>query len=502
MAQQIKTAAVSIDIGENIVKIIQTNSKALITHAGTAPIKEFAEKHGSEYETALTTAIKSAAQKAGIRGKRNCVIITGDPYIIINQFVWPKMPNEALALNARAEITPYLPGDVSQFTVSHKIIGEDISEDGLIGVSSYNVLVAALPTNQSESILAAAKKAGFTPKNLALRETARQKFTLIPKLSKILNSPSFAVLDISNLVFNMTMFINGRYYANRYFNSFTEEQAENSVTDNAHAISEISSIIDYIHYRERGSNIGSIVVCGDTQANSALIESLKNELSAEIHTFDNLQNAFVSRDKQSTINAELYADAYGAAVADTTDIDLFPKKKEEEVKVTKKNPLPAIYLTIVLFAVIAALIVFPALNLQNLKNEEKLLAQQMSQLTISEGDVQRLIMELAQLSEIITAVEQYTESEDLFSALQIMTHINSALTGGVTISDVDIKGTEITMLGYAGSPRIAADYAQALRGIDLFETVLLTSLESRGNNADFRLKITRTQTGGAVNEDD
>ena len=120
--QQIKTTKVSIDIDETTVRIIQTNPSAQIIYGGSAPIKSFTDKHGEEYENALTEAIKIAAQNAGIKGKHNCTVITGDPYIIINQFVWPKMPLDALSLNARTEISPYLHGDISKFIISHKII--------------------------------------------------------------------------------------------------------------------------------------------------------------------------------------------------------------------------------------------------------------------------------------------------------------------------------------------------------------------------------------------
>jgi Tfp pilus assembly protein PilN len=246
-------------------------------------------------------------------------------------------------------------------------------------------------------------------------------------------------------------------------------------------------------------------VCGNIEENASFVETLRNELETEIHTFDTLKNAIISREKQSTLKAEMFADAYGAAVIDSSDIDLFPKKKEEEITVKKKNPFPAVILTIVLCAVVAALIVFPTLTLRNLKSQEEQLTQQLSQLTITEIDVQQITAELMLLLETADSTERFAALAERFSALMIMTQADSALPSNTGIEELLIDDREITISGRSGTSRGASDYARELRRTELFENVQFTMLESRGDYTYFGLRLTRIRDeaeGGNTDEND
>jgi Tfp pilus assembly protein PilN len=145
-----------------------------------------------------------------------------------------------------------------------------------------------------------------------------------------------------------------------------------------------------------------------------------------------------------------------------------------------------------LCVVIAALIVFPELNLRSLKREEQSLTNQLSQLNITDSDVQRITMELMVLVETANSTEQFALLAEQFSALMVMTQADDALTSGTGISELAIDGKEITISGRSSSSRSVADYAEALRKIELFDHVQFTSLESRGDYTHFGMKLILT----------
>jgi len=497
---KIKTAKICIDVGDNTVKIIKTDSGGVITHAGSASVKHFSNKCGGEYESALTLAIKAAALDAGIHGKGSCAIVTGDPYIIIHRFNWPKMPTEALALNARSEITPYLPGNASEFTVSYKIIGEDKGKED---AETYNVMVATMLTNSCESILDAVRKAGFNPKSLSLRETARQKITATPLFMNSLNAKSFAVLDICDSIFNMTIFINGKYYANRYFssNSYTKSSGNDAFGETGGLIGEVSSTLDYIHYKERGTNIKDLLIFGDTGSHAALINDLANEINVRIHTLKDMQPELVLPDMQTTVNAELYADAYIASVVDPSDIDLIPKK-ETDAKKERKMPVLLPCLIIIACALIASLIFFPAQVLKNLTQEEDMLIRRYKTYTVTEEDVAVLTAELNNLNEQLKTVNDFILSADKFSAQKILKEIDAKLISGTTVEELQIKGREIIITGYAHSTKNVADYRDALSDIELFKSVSVKTSDTTVEITRFTLSIMLKSLEEMTNENE
>jgi hypothetical protein len=237
--------------------------------------------------------------------------------------------NPTLLYNtAIREMQMFLPDEINNYVIgieTHRIRRHGVSDN-------INVLISAMPRQMAENLNNAMKMAGFNPTRIDVRENTRG--LMLSRLAKgYVPMSSFAILDLSRTQINITLYVDGLFYSNRYIDPTTGADSGESILyddeklekflatirdtvksaprDDANSISqsigsgdsnsfmqalvnassellsgkhdagalteEIISIIHYIGYQERGSEIQRIYVIGDDN-----IPGLKEALLATV----------------------------------------------------------------------------------------------------------------------------------------------------------------------------------------------------------------------------
>lgn len=508
MPINIRTAKVSIDVGEKTVKIIQINSAGIIIKAGTANISAGMYSPPSpEYTLALSAAIKKAARSAHISASGNCVLVTGGSNIIVRRFTWPEMDSAALQFNAETEIAPHLPGPVASFAVSCKILQRrqtkifDSAAAAASAVIQLEVLVVAIQRDISDSYASAARKAGFKPKRIDIRENAWEKAVHTPELwqSRETEKPfdsekSFAVLDVIDTMVGMIVFINGAFYANRYFGSsgnsyasgitqapsigetneiYIDEEAatqEIQVIDAENVANEVSSIIDYIQYRERGSQVEKLIVIGAENIAPELVSSLIDTIDIPVLSqAESLTSVLLSASllKRGT-EVAYYLDAYGAAIEPvqklSADVDL--RSKKGNTHVFRRIVLPSFGAVALLAAVLFVGIYLPYSKIKKLKTEEAELLKQIELYGINESDIEGLKQEIEAMEKTIDDVDSFYSEYP--QALKVLSAVYGALPSGTSIQKISISNGSVSVSGSTDNLEKVAQLIVDLRGNELF----------------------------------
>ena len=340
----------SIDINENAVQVIKFNNKG-IKSVGSADFETTATPDSDQYADDLTAALKKAAKEASIPKGFGipATVVAGGPEVVMRRFTWPQMPASALKQNATSELAPLLPGDSSDFSISHEILRTYTNED--TGLITDDVLVAALPLDFIEAVKLAAKRTGFKCERIDVRENSRIR--LVNEVYEVGEEDppeSYAVLDFSQKRANMGLYLNGAFYSNRYFSASpgmappVEEPmpmySETTLGEDGQPLpppelptppkksplrlnydpntlaNDVVSIIDYMQYRERGSNISCILLIGEENL-PGIVESLEESLDIPIYPaakwiYPELSKGIKSKGQAPALSS--YLDAYGAGI--------------------------------------------------------------------------------------------------------------------------------------------------------------------------------------------
>ncbi len=178
MAKNTPAVRYGIEITQNAVKVIMAGRSGVIKKAAAVKLTDLPDQIDKTYVAAITRAIKKASREAKIaRGiGMPCVLVTGGPHIVMRRFTWPELTPAAMRVNAQSEIISYLPGEASSYTVGYRILRKTTASEGS-AFFTYDVLVSAIPTQISSALCEAARKAGFSPVRLDVKENAQGKLT-------------------------------------------------------------------------------------------------------------------------------------------------------------------------------------------------------------------------------------------------------------------------------------------------------------------------------------
>jgi len=412
---------VIIDIGESAVSMIITNNKGTVLRQGEA------DWGGSA--NYLPIAIKKAAQavKLPICFNMPSFVIIGGSHVILRRFTWPNMSDSALRFNAQTEIEPILPGSLSDFIIGCEVLKKD--------ELTAEVLVAATPLEYANMIINAMRKAGFKAIRMAVREQLWAQWAD--------RSESYAVLDIcdkSNNKVNLAIYLGGIFYSNRHFIVDTINDDNESTTA---LLDEISVTIDYIHYKERGSNVKYILLIGEK---SDTVQNLTHKI------------------KKLQIPILMLFEFPARRPISKRGMDLRP--------IVKVNPVRQLALPVACIFILLFALLYLGTTIQNEEREyllaqEKWLQEQQDRYVISTEDV----MQLNQSVQVIAAQNEaldnfYQEYPQAREVIPVM------LASGLTVEGLSSENGSLTLIGTAGFGRLA-EGVLFLRNHALVESVRL-----------------------------
>jgi Tfp pilus assembly PilM family ATPase len=543
MPSKSRAAAICVDIGEQSVNVIKTNRGLAVLRAGTADYPQrLPEISDPTYRAQLAATIVKAAQRAGVRGGK-CVVSVGGPQIITHIFTWPDMPDAALKFNAETEMAQYLPSGVEGFNIDYRILRRALApkEGGKPG-KLVTVMVAAMARDLTAAVMAAAKMARFSPKRIELRANARQKLVDTARLwqaakpakakkekaktakaaplpvqagpaqdggsavaTAVLAPPevaapagpapfspagSFVILSVSEASANMSVFINGLFYAGRYFGSHVMKPVEHAGdADEDEAgyglIQEVSSIIDYTQYRERGATIGHLLLCGPDRPVRRLQQSLEEYLGIPVlHSGENVNVTFKGSKKRPIRDHLAYLDAFGAALptpGSAPDLDLRYKKPDK--KVFRRIVAPIIVSTAILAMLVSAGIWLPRMRLDALKAESLRLDEEyIRYVAVQRGDSEAIRSEV----DFMAALEgQSAAFRSKAPASKVLAAVYGALRSDVSFSSVTISGGNVSLSCEATSLAAAANFLERLRALKMFASVSSGTVGARIEDSGF-----------------
>jgi len=470
----LKTTKISIDVSDRAVRIIQTNGSGKIIKAGSALIPEPTDSDQQVVlSDAISDAIKEAASSAQIKGGK-CVLLTGGPDIITQQFVLPEMTSDALRENISTEITQYLPDEIGKFTIDFRVTGIAEKPDKKSGATKkLGVFAAAFEKTAAESLMKAASKAGFTPERLDIRENARDK--LMKRNDKVQDfdpTKSFAVLDVSDYPANIMIFVNGRFYVSRYFDAVLDTESTADDDKEAAALrieslsAEIASIIDYIQYRELDSKIEHILVFGNKRSLSAIQEKLAENIDIPVINAGSIFDGIDKSNKQSTAEhgVEYYLDAFAASISGKTKLsaDLNLRRQKKKRRLSGKAIMTMIILFIIVAGSLSAGIYFPYIKVQALKEEDLRLALELENYNVEDALTQ--IAELEAEIDLMTALTSELQAfyETSSHTSRLLNWIYNAATRDMEIQNIAATKGSIKVTGTAASSVSLSDYMDYL----------------------------------------
>jgi hypothetical protein len=175
------------------------------------------------------------------------------------------------------------------------------------------------------------------------------------------------------------VYINGSYYANRYF-------GENAVPDHSLA-AEIASVIEYVQYKERGTKITNVLLFEGPLRYPGLSESLSAQIEIPVIRAEEVLNErlFSSR-KGGEISR--FLDAYGATIRVPHDLDI--RQKKEKKYYFRRFVLPAVSMLVIAGGLAASATITMDTKIQQLRHEENLLNMALEAGGVSEERLEEL----------------------------------------------------------------------------------------------------------------
>jgi hypothetical protein len=267
-------------------------------------------------------------------------------------------------------------------------------------------------------------------------------------------------------------------------------------------IQEVSSIIDYTQYRERGATISHLLLGGPDKAVRRLRDSLEEYLGIPVLSArENINVAYKPNKKRPITNHLAYLDALGASLPtpdSAPDLDLRYKKPDR--KIFRRIVAPIIVSAAILGMLAAAGIWVPRMRLEALREESGRLDQEFARYASAErGNTAALRGEV----EFMEALEgQSAAFRAEVPASETLAAVYGALPADVSFSSVEISEGAVSMTCVAPTLEAAAMYLERLRAHGMFSQVSGGTVDARYEegvfSVDFDISLTISGNWGAA----
>jgi Tfp pilus assembly protein PilN len=265
-------------------------------------------------------------------------------------------------------------------------------------------------------------------------------------------------------------------------------------------IQEVSSIIDYTQYRERGKTIGHLLLCGPDRPTRRLRQSLEEYLGIPVlHSRENVNVTFKARKKRPVTDHLSFLDAFGACLpAPESAFDLDLRYKKPTKKIFRRIVAPIIVSTAIVAMIVAAGIYLPRMRLDELKAESARLDEEFARyVTVERGDSASIRSEvdfMASLESQSDAFRSETPASEVLAALF------GALPAGVSFSNANIADGSVSLDCEAPSLAAAANYLERLRALEMFSAVSSGTVDARLDDDGFTVSFDVSLTISANRE--
>lgn len=522
-----KRQVVALDLGSSVIEAVlgqYKDGRLRVSKAATYEMPKGCYEGGvvqDSYE--LGNAIKKAVSKLGARTK-DVIISYESGEVIKRELVVQKVDEEDMQDLVAYEITNYLPIDIANYVLQHKVLRE--AEE----VGKVVVLAMAVPVDVANSIFDVVKSAGLNPVGMVLSSVCLEYFFDSP-------DENIAAIDIGSKHTNVAIITGGTYEFDRLlntgfsiFDSALQKYSTEDTVENLRRRVKIARIWEDYRYgtlaseeidSEERAVIEEIVLMMDNfldeiekvvqfylkrDANNRLDKiylygggSLLDDMDAVIERKLGITTEIVDLPELEDIpNYPVYLNAAAAMTSGNNFFHPFIKEKP-------KTNLGRLFAAIAAVLLVAVLIVITATLLFKeaaLKTSIDDLNAEINSRQMVEGleRVDRLEQIHQKLSNtearLIVAQDQFNQANTMSDDLVNL--INAQIPDKVFLSGIDVSGNSVSLTGFSGDHQNISQFVYNLRNTGKFENINLGTISSEDGNFGFNITfdiVEQTEVG-------
>jgi Tfp pilus assembly PilM family ATPase len=467
-----------IEVSPGAVKVIKVDVKGKIVGVGMAALESDPVWADKAFIERLSQAVREASRDAKIPKGTNfaCSVVASGPQIVMQRFTLPELAHQSMLDNVKHEIASYLPGTASQFVIGAEVQKRNESvEEGK--VPTIDVFVAAIPKDMATAISTAVTWGGF--KVVAVDASENVRVRLINRFSKIQGGvpSSYGILDLTAANPHISLYLDGYFYSTHYFTGAqnqihsgatinemeslmsSAEIAKATVEVGQHDVeailAEITFVVDFIKYQERGSNLESIFVMGRTQP--GFVERLTGGLGIPVYSSDMWLRKGIVEDVKG--DPGYYLDAYASGVPSTVIGAQHMLDLKTEVII--KNPMRR--MALIAGSIVAAMVAALALGIIIPLVQEGVLMLRYANLAIEEARVQEIVLaaptdgEIAERRNDINFYKTRLDGIDAFYKEFVQASTVVPILFEATVAVTDIEQQDISDQGFTSVFKVTAE---------------------------------------------
>ncbi|MDO4753487.1 MAG: pilus assembly protein PilM [Bacillota bacterium] len=519
---------ISLDIGNSSIKAVLgrvKDGKAVITKAVIADIPANCYDNGViKNQLEFGSALKAIIGKLDPKCKDIVVSYDGNE-VIKRELIIPKVSPEDIDDLVSYEITNYLPIDITNYIMQHKVIRT--TEDGKL-----EVRVTAVPVSVAQGLFSAIKDIGCNPTKLELSTNGIEN---IYKNS----AQNIAVIDIGSKNSNVTIVERGNYIFNRLTSLGTNifdhslsgimedgdtidkmrdsvkvaeiwhryrsggfsgvEMAEEErgfidgvVLEMDELLEEIDKVIQFYLKREPGAHLDQIHIYGGGSTMASMPNAIQHRLGVPTSVLTLPGTEHIRK-------PELFVNAVTAITGEMNFFKPFIKVKK---KSDPKRLVAAIICVVLLFGLLY--ITFDKISLESsYRAEIRGLQNQIDDPSLNEAiarvaEKEILLQKLMDLNTLImSAHARYKVMNTVSDAM--VNFINAQIPDKVFLKSITVDGTSVTIEGVAEDYENYAQFAYNLGETGKFKNIQMGTIENKEEGQLF--KITMERVMGAIDED-
>ncbi len=534
-----KKQIISLDIGNSCIKAVagvKSDKSIKIISSAIEVMPEGCYSNGVVKDSAkFGEVINGIIHQLGVK-TNNVVLSYESNEIIKRELIIPKVSDEDIEDLLGYEITNYLPIDIDNYVLQHKVI-EVVEENKL------KVNVVAVPYSIASGLFDAIRTLGYNPIGMDLH-TNGMELLVDDSLEE-----TVAIVDIGYKHTNVSIFENGVYVFNRIINgglnvfdsgfelflqddSEPVEKAEDTdivkIYDEAELeelrrtvkvaeiwqqyrygdlsnqemelsermaidevvvgmdslLDEIEKVIRFQLKRSSDSTIDRVKIYGGGAMHSGMGKAIERKLQ--------IPTEVVYYGELITINQPNELMLVNAVTAIGSELNFFKPFVKEKPKTNSKK----ILMIALLLVLLAGCVYFTGMMIikeNNLKQEIELLNSQ-----ITDAQTIRALEQITEKETLLSQIE--TQSQVLQQAnLEFMREntmsnelidlINKQLSDKVFLTNINISGADVSLTGVGYDHQNISQFVHNLRETQVFDVIDLSSVDNDQDNYSFEVSL-------------
>ncbi len=458
-----RSAILGVDIDTAYIKIISRDQRGLPVRWLVEAIPEDLMRNGSIIsDKKLGLFIREKLNKAGIRGKK-CAICLSSDQVVVRQFSFPAMVEEALEENIRYEMAEYLPLGVDNYVIDYRILD---NEQSPFQKNQLRVMAVAAPRELVNSCINAFKKAGLKPILMDIPQNCQEiwynQYVAIEDLA--LEQKNVCLIYVGKVSTRITFLHQGSYFIDKISKSSMEEEKK---IDLDLLLQELTEMLNFYYTRYPDCQINNIILMADKVQIKMLAETIEKRLALAVHAVE------LPVDSKGQV---CLPNAIGASTKTQND----RKNRINLIRTKKRDRVPVQTMLKLLLAASLSLGIVIAGFWYPVRRKQKLL----DRLRALEAQKDKYVDVLNSYEEVKSEIEYITSKKLQLNKLaseqirlsELLDVIDDCIPNDIRILEISTERNVIKLLGRARDDGAIAQLLTALDGTGRFDRVSINEI--------------------------